>query len=218
MFTLNLTEESNPKKPRIDKQLFNDVLTEQRTFVESHESQRKQLKDKLENKQKEQLELKQELNVLLKQWNMVHDKEDLKNRIVELEDKIAAGNTQEKHLQNMYSELLKKLENEMTRFEARLNEERQKWQKALDISKQEKILLELKMKEQMEKWREEQQAEWKSKMENRVKEEKNIQAQLLTEKIELEEKLKKTEKALKDKEIKSRSIRSHNGILFFLII
>ncbi|XP_047345262.1 E3 ubiquitin-protein ligase RNF8-like [Vespa velutina] len=212
VFTLNLTEETNPKKQRIDKQLFNDVLTEQRTFVESHESQKKELKDKLENKQKEQLELKEELNILLKQWDMVHDnKEDLKNQIVELEDKIAAGNNQEKYLQNMYSELLKKLENERTRFEARLNEERQKWQEALDISKQEKVLLEIKMKEQMEKWREEQQAEWKNMMENRVKEEKNIQAQLLTEKIELEEKLKETEKALKDKEIKSVSVRSQNA-------
>ncbi|XP_046814106.1 E3 ubiquitin-protein ligase RNF8-like [Vespa crabro] len=211
VFTLNLTEETNPKKQRIDKQLFNDVLTEQRTFVESHESQRKELKDKLENKQKEQLELKEELNILLKQWDMVHDKEDLKNQIVKLEDKIAAGNNQEKYLQNMYSKLLKKLENERTQFEARLNEERQKWQEALDISKQEKELLEIKMKEQMEKWREEQQAEWKNMMENRVKEEKNIQAQLLTEKIELEEKLKETEKALKDKEIKSVSVRSQNA-------
>ncbi|KAL2740280.1 E3 ubiquitin-protein ligase RNF8-like isoform X1 [Vespula squamosa] len=212
VFTLNLTEETSSKKQRVDKQLFNNVLTEQRTFVENQESQRKELKDKLENKQKEQLELKQELNVLLKQWDMVHDdKEGLKNQIVELKDKIAAANNQEKHLQSMYSELLKKLESERTQFEARLNEERQKWQEALDISKQEKKLLEIKMKEQMEKWREEQQAKWKSMMENRVKEEKNIQAQLLTEKIELEEKLKETEKALKDKEIKSESIQSENA-------
>ena len=51
------------------------------------------------------------------------------------------------------------------------------------------------MKEQMKKWKEEQQAEWKNVMENKVKKEKSIQAQLVNEKILLEEKLKETEKA-----------------------
>nr|XP_050852218.1 E3 ubiquitin-protein ligase RNF8-like isoform X1 [Vespula vulgaris]XP_050852226.1 E3 ubiquitin-protein ligase RNF8-like isoform X1 [Vespula vulgaris] len=212
VFTLNLTEETNCKRQRIDKQLFYEVFAEQKTSVETQKSQRKELKDKLENKQKEQLELKEELNVLLKQWDMVHnDKEGLKNRIEKLKDKIATGNNQEKHLQSMYSELLKKFKNEKTRFEIRLSEEREKWQEALDLSKQEKKLVEIKMRKQMGKWREEQQAGWKSLMENIVMEEKYIQAQLLTEKIELEEKLKETEKALKDKEIKSESIQSKNA-------
>ncbi|KAF7411866.1 hypothetical protein HZH66_000762 [Vespula vulgaris] len=180
VFTLNLTEETNCKRQRIDKQLFYEVFAEQKTSVETQKSQRKELKDKLENKQKEQLELKEELNVLLKQWDMVHnDKEGLKNRIEKLKDKIAT--------------------------------EREKWQEALDLSKQEKKLVEIKMRKQMGKWREEQQAGWKSLMENIVMEEKYIQAQLLTEKIELEEKLKETEKALKDKEIKSESIQSKNA-------
>ncbi|XP_043680249.1 E3 ubiquitin-protein ligase RNF8-like isoform X2 [Vespula pensylvanica] len=214
VFTLNLTEETNCKRQRIDKQLFYEVFPEQKTSVETQKSQRKELKDKLENKQKEQLELKEELNVLLKQWDMVHnDKEGLKNRIEKLKDKIATGNNQETHLQSMYSELLKKFKNERTRFEIRLSEEREKWQEALDLSKQEKKLVEIKMRKQMGKWREEQQAGWKSLMENIVMEEKYIQAQLLTEKIELEEKLKETEKALKDKEIKSKSIRSKNGAM-----
>ncbi|KAL2741281.1 E3 ubiquitin-protein ligase RNF8-like isoform X1 [Vespula maculifrons] len=212
IFTLNLTEETNCKRQRIDKQLFYEVFAEQKTSVETQKSQRKELQDKLENKQKEQLELKEELNVLLKQWDMVHnDKEGLKNRIEKLKDKIATGNNQEKHLQSMYSELLKKFKNEKTRFEIRLSEEREKWQEALDLSKQEKKLVEIKMRKQMGKWREEQQAGWKSLMENIVMEEKYIQAQLLTEKIELEEKLKETEKALKDKEIKSESIQSKNA-------
>ncbi|KAF7418178.1 hypothetical protein HZH68_000831 [Vespula germanica] len=180
VFTLNLTEETNCKRQRIDKQLFYEVFTEQKTSVETQKSQKKELKDKLENKQKEQLELKEELNVLLKQWDMVHnDKEGLKNRIEKLKDKIAT--------------------------------KREKWQEALDLSKQEKKLVEIKMRKQMGKWREEQQAGWKSLMENIVMEEKYIQAQLLTEKIELEEKLKETEKALKDKEIKSESIQSKNA-------
>ena len=50
----------------------------------------------------------------------------------------------------------------------------------------------MKMKEQMEKWTEEQQAEWKNVMENKVNEEKSIQPQLVNEKILLGEKLKRT--------------------------
>lgn len=211
VFTLNLTKETSCKKQKLDEELFNNVLIlEQKTLVENQESQKKELQDGLENKQKQQLELKQKFNDLLEQWDIVpDDKESLKDQIVKLENKITANNNQEKHLQNMYSELQKKLENEQILFEARLNEERQKWQKALDISKQEKELLEVKMKEQMEKWREEQ-VEWKNKMKDRIKKEKTIQARLLTEKIQLEEKLKETTKALKDKQIKSESLGSEN--------
>ena len=42
----------------------------------------------------------------------------------------------------------------------------------------------------MEKWTEEQQADWKNAMENKVNEEKSIQAQLVSEKIFLQEKSK----------------------------
>ncbi|KAK2577346.1 hypothetical protein KPH14_003468 [Odynerus spinipes] len=212
MFTLNLTEQNTSKKPCLDGQIFDNVLTEQKTFVKNQESQRKELQDKIQTKQKEQLELKQQLEDLVKQRDTTEgNKDNLKNQITVLENKIEAGDDQEKHLHHLYSELLEKLENERTQFEARLNEERKKWQEALDISKQEKELIEIKMKEQMEKWREEQRAEWKCMMENRVKEEKTIQAQLLTEKIELEEKLKKTEEALKDKETKSKLLQLENA-------
>lgn len=211
VFTLNLMEQNVSKRPRIDDKLIDNVLMEQKTFVKNQESQRKELKDKIETKQKEQFELKQQLEGLIKQQDTAKDdKENLKNQITILENKIEEGNDQEKHLQYAYSLLLEKLENERAQFEARLEEEKKKWQEALDISKQEKESLEIKMKEQMEKWREEQQAEWKNVMESRVKEEKDIQARLMIEKIELEEKLKETEKALKDKEVKLESVQSEN--------
>lgn len=192
------------KKPRIDEKILDTVLIRQKTFSENQESQRKELKDKLEMKQKEQVELKQQLEDLLSQQAVAKDdKENLLKQIAILESKIEMGNTQEQHLHNMYSHLLEKLESERLQFETRLNEEKQKWQEALEMSKQEKETLEIKMKEQMEKWRENQQAEWRNIMENKVKEEKNIQAKLLNEKQMLEEKLKETEKALKEQEAKA---------------
>ncbi|XP_011648276.1 E3 ubiquitin-protein ligase RNF8-like [Pogonomyrmex barbatus] len=194
------------KKPRIDEKILDTVLVKQKTFAESQECQRKELKNKLEINQKEQIELKQQLDDLLSQQAVAKDdKKNLLNQIMVLEDKIKACNAQEEHLNNMYSELLQKLENERMQFEMRINEEKQKWQEALDMSKQEKETLEVKMREQMEKWREEQQAEWKKMMENKMKEEKDIQAQLLNEKNMLEARLKETEKALKAQEAKAET-------------
>ncbi|XP_012228547.1 E3 ubiquitin-protein ligase rnf8-A-like [Linepithema humile] len=194
------------KKPRIDEKILDTVLIKQKTFSENQEYQRKELKDKLEMKQKEQIELKQQLEDLLSQQVVAKDdKENLLKQIAVLESKIETGNSQEQHLKNNYSQLLEKLEKERLQFETRLNEEKQKWQEALDMSKQEKEMLETKMKEQMEKWREEQQKEWRNIMENKVKEEKNIQAKLLNEKSMLEERLKETEKALKEQEARAGS-------------
>lgn len=194
------------KRPRIDEKILDTVLTKQKTFAENQECQRKELKDKLEIKQKEQVELKQQLEDLLSQQTVIQDdKESLLKQIEVLESKIKTGNAQEQHLQSMYSQLLEKLENERQQFETRINKEKQKWQEALDMSKQEKEMLEIKMKEQMEKWREEQQTEWRIMMDNKVKEEKNIQAQLLNEKNVLEERLKETEKALKEQEAKAQT-------------
>lgn len=218
MFTLVAKEEHRTKKPRLDVQIFDNVLIEQKTFAESQECQKRVLKDKLQTKQKEQDILKQQLEQLLKQQCVVRENtDDLKKQTVMLESKIEKGNIQEQHLHQMYAELLEKLENERVQFEKRLDTEKQKWQEALNVSKQEKETLEIKMREQMEKWREEQQAEWKSVMENRVKEEKNIQAQLLNEKTFLEEKLKETEKALKEKETKIE-ISQANGIIIYVIV
>lgn len=213
VFTLNVVEPNFPKRHRTHEELLDNVLTEQKTFVKNQESQKNQLKDEIQTKQREQSELKQQLEDLSKQWNTAEDNnESLKKEIVKLENKIELGNDQEKHLQNMYSMLLEKLEKERKQFKIHLNVERKKWQEALDISKQEKELMESRMKEQMEKWRKEQQAEWTNMLENRVKEEKNIQAQLLLEKIQLEEKLKETEEALKNKEImKTECVRPENA-------
>lgn len=198
--------ESYVKKPRIDEKILDTVLVKQKTFAESQEYQRKELKSKLEIKQKEHIELKQQLDDLLVQQTMAKDdKKNLLKQITVLEDKIKACITQEEHLNNMYSQLLEKLEKERLQFETTINEEKQKWQEALDMSKQEKEMLEIKMKDQMEKWRKEQQAEWKKMMESKVKEEKDIQAQLLNEKNMLEMKLKETEKALKEQEAKAET-------------
>lgn len=196
----------NVKRPRLDEKVLDTMLTQQRTFAESQECQRKELKDRLEVKHKEQLELRQQLEELLSQQVAAKDdKEYLMNQIKALENKIEAGHTQEQNLQGMYSELLQKLENERQQFEIRINEEKQKWQVALEMSKQEKDTLEIKMKEQMEKWREQQQVEWKKMLENKVNEQKTIQARLLNEKNMLEERLKETENALKKQEAKAET-------------
>lgn len=209
IFILDFKDEYKVKKPKIDENILDNVFIEQKTFTQNQECQKKILKDKLQIKQKQQDKLKQ----LLKQQNVSkEDTKDLKQQIILLENKIKHGNIQEQYFQNLYTDLSEKLENERIEFEKKLNEEKRKWQEALNVSKLEKEMLELKMKEQMEKWREEQQTKWKNVMENRVKEEKNIQAQLLSEKIILEEKLKETEKALK-KQAKIETI--NNGIYFF---
>ncbi|XP_043247857.1 E3 ubiquitin-protein ligase RNF8-like [Colletes gigas] len=210
MFTLVIKEEHRSKRPKLEEQIMDNVFIEQETFSKNQECQKRVLKDKLETKQKEQDELKQQLEHLLSQQNATKENtEDLKKQIIILESKIESGNVQEQHLQVIYAELLEKLENERVQFEKRLNDEKQKWQEALNVSKQEKETLEIKMKEQMEKWREEQQAEWKSVMENRVKEEKNIQTQLLNEKTVLEEKLKEIEKTLKEQEAKAETVQNN---------
>lgn len=210
------------KKPKPNKQVLDNVLVERKTFVKNHECQKKVLKDKLQIKQKEQDKLKQQLEQLLKQQNVTEkilrrrNAEDFTKQITTLEKKIEYGHVQEQYLKYRYTELLEKLENERVEFKKKLNEEKQKWQKALSVSKLEKGMLEMKMKEQMEKWREEQQTEWKNVMENRVKEEKSIQAQLLNEKLVLEEKLKITERALKEQEAKVGTVEN-NGTYFFII-
>lgn len=202
------------KKSRIDEKILDTVLVKQKTFAQNQECQRKEIKDMLEIKKKEHIELKQQLEDLLTQQTVAKDdKENLLKQIAVMEDKIKACNAQEGHLKNMYSELLEKLENERLQFEMRINEEKQKWQEALNMSKQETEMLEIKMMDQMEKWREEQQAEWRKMMENKVKEEKDIQAQLLNEKSMLEAKLKETEKALKEQEAKAETSQATlNGI------
>ncbi|XP_043802001.1 E3 ubiquitin-protein ligase RNF8-like [Apis laboriosa] len=166
-------DEYKVKKPKIDENILDNVFIEQKTFAQDQECQKNILKDKLQIKQKQQEKLKQQLKQLLRQQNITkEDTKDLKHQIILLENKIKHGNVQEQYLQNMYTDLLEKLENERIEFEKKLNEEKQKWQEALNVSKLEKEMLELKMKEQMEKWREEQQTKWKNVMENRVKEEK----------------------------------------------
>ena len=110
----------------------------------------------------------------------------------------------------MYAELLpkllsQKLENERIEFERKLNAEKQKWQEALNVSKVDKKTMEMKMNEQMEKRTEEQQAEWKNVMVNKVNKEMGIQAQLVNEKILLEEKSKEKAMLLEEKLKKTKS-------------
>ncbi|CAD1468064.1 unnamed protein product, partial [Heterotrigona itama] len=210
LFILGTEDEHKIKKAKLDEQILDNVLIEQKTFAESQECLKKIVKDKLQIKQKEQDNLKQQLEQLLKQQGITNENtEDLKRQITVLKKKLEHGNVQEKYIKHMYAELLEKLENKRNEFERKLNEEKQKWQEALNISKLEKEMLEIKMKEQMEKWREDQQAEWKNMMENKVKEEKSIQAQLVNEKTLLEEKLKETEKALKEQEAKVRAVQNN---------
>ena len=52
----------------------------------------------------------------------------------------------------------------------------------------------MKLKEQVKKWTKEQQAKWKNLMEYKVNEQKNIQAQLVSVKIFLQETSKEIKK------------------------
>ena len=63
----------------------------------------------------------------------------------------------------MYPELLEKLGDERIEVEKKLNTEKQKWQETWNVSKLEKEMMEMKMKEPMEKWSEEQQVECNGK-------------------------------------------------------
>lgn len=196
------------KKPRLDEKLFDSMLIKQKTFAESQNCQRKELEDKLETKHMEQVWLRQQLQELLSQQTAAKDdKENLMREIATLKSRIQAGNEQELNLHSAYSELTAKLENERQQFELRINVEKRKWQEQLDMSKQEKETLETKMREQTEKWREQQQEQqrWRAIMEGKVNEEKNVQTRLLNEKNALEERLKETERVLKEQEAKAET-------------
>ncbi|KAG7213739.1 hypothetical protein KM043_002971 [Ampulex compressa] len=194
------------------KKLLNAVLTEQQIFSKSQERQKKEFQDKLDAKLKEQVALKQQLVDILEQRDTeTDDNKDLRGQITTLENRIETGNAQKQHLQDVYNKFLEKLESERVLFESKLNDEKQKWQKALDMSKQETETVEVRMKEQMARWREEQQAEWRNLMEDRVREEKNIQAQLLDEKMTLEKKLEETKEALKKQEAMPKTLETRKN-------
>ncbi|XP_012286356.1 E3 ubiquitin-protein ligase RNF8 [Orussus abietinus] len=209
VFTVDAKEVNRElKKRRADKQVFNHILLEQKTFLETNQVQRKELENKLEAEQKKQQELKLKLKELLESQDVGSD--DNHQRIDTLKRNIEAGNIAESLLRKSYYELLEKLKDERLKFEARLNDEKQKWQEALDSSKQEQAALETNMKKQMESWRAEQEVEWKKVMENSIKEEKTIQSKLLDEKLLLEQKLKEMEEALRESEAKASMLLTQN--------
>lgn len=201
------TKPYSAKRLRLDNEMLDSVFAQQDSFAINQETQKKHLQDQLQNKQKEQVELKLQLQCLLKhQKDSMESTDDLKKQIGWLKSKIEMGSIQEQRLQNLYSDLLKKLDEERLQFEAKLAEEKQKWEEALNLTKQEKEELQEKMKKEIQCCREELQAKWQSEMETRVKEEKDIQAQLLNEKTLLEQKLKETEQALRDQETKTEQV------------
>ena len=208
VFALNIKSDQALKKPRLEGHLFDDVLNEQKSFVAAQETKRKDLEDQLQEKQKEQIHLQEELDRLRKEKET---SQELSKQIAALEQKIESGNVVEKELQNKYRELLNKLEEEKWKFEERLAEEKRKWEEALEASKQEKETLEISMKEQMEEWKIKQQEEWKNKMNSLVLEEKNMQDKLLNEKTLLEQKLKEMEDTLKQKENVIQRVPSENS-------
>ena len=209
-FALSIKSEQVSKKPRLDGQMFDDVLNEQKSSVAAQESKRKDLEDQLQEKQREQIELKEELDRLRKEKKI---SQELSKQIAALEQRIETGNIVEKELQNKYRELLLKLEEEKHKFEERLAEEKRKWEEALEASKHEKESLEISMKEQMETWKS-QQEEWTTKMNSLVQEEKSIQNKLLNEKILLEQKLKEMEDVLKQKETVPQQVPFENSKIY----
>lgn len=209
VFQLHPKSHSDSKRQKLDRCLEETVLTQQKTFAQTQETKRKELEERLQTKQNEQIELRAKLDELLRNQELAQDKtQDLNNKILDLQNQIKTGNEAELQLQISYNDLLMTLETERQKFEDRLNEERKKWQTALDTSKQEKEQIEKSMREQMDKWREQQQAEWAVVMENLVKQEKTAQERLLNEKTQLEQKLKETEDALKEQAALTEQLQS----------
>ena len=85
---------------------------------------------------------------VLSTYNEVVNSPEAQNLKTVLEKKIEHGNVQEQYIKYMYAELLKKLEDERIEFERKLNAEKQKWQRALNVSKLGKEMMEMKMKQQ----------------------------------------------------------------------
>lgn len=190
VYRFNLVGNRKSKKPRLENEQMLDVFMRQKTFAENQECQKKVFTDELQVKQKEQDELKQRLETLLKEQDVTKDSaEEYKKEITTLECKIEEKNVQIQSLYTQFEELLKKLDDERRQFEKELKDEKEKWQRALNVTKLEKEMLELKMT---------------SLMENKDKEEKD-KSKLLEEKIFLEKKLQETEKALKEKEAKEEA-------------
>ena len=209
VFTLS-AKLNQAKRLCVDQSLLDTVLTQQKEFAASQESKRKELEEKLQTKQSEQNELRVQLEKLLKNQELAHDEtQGLNKQIADLQNQIKTGNDAEIQLQQMYGHLMSTLEQERVKFEERLNEERRKWQEALYLSKQEKETVEKNMREQIENWRQQQQAEWAVVMEKLVQQEKITQQQLLSEKTQLEQKLKETEDALKEKSAIAEELRSN---------
>ncbi|XP_043474751.1 E3 ubiquitin-protein ligase rnf8-A-like [Leptopilina heterotoma] len=198
VFALNIKSGPITKRPRLEEKLLDDVINEQKTFMNEQEAKRKELEDQLQIKQREQNSLKEELERLRKEKEIT---QELNKQIEILEQKIESGNEVEKDLHGKYRNLLDRLEEEKKLFEEKLADEKQKWEEALNASKQEKEILEVNLREQMEEWKVKQDEEWKTKLNSVVNEEKNAQDKLLTEKNLLEQKLKEMEETLKQKEM-----------------
>jgi chromosome segregation ATPase len=219
-FMLNKNNIESIKYPRLEYKdcELDNVLYKQRLFVEGQENQRKKLETQLSTRQEEQEQLKRDLEKLLQDQKITktHNKE-LNNEITELQKKIELGNSAELELQGKYRDLLNKLEDERIKYEKKLVEEKERWQKVLQETKQEKEKLEMSMIEQMEEWREvlekKQQEEWQHKIDNLLQEEKNIQIKLQDEKQLLEHKLLQMEKTLEEKE----KVKEDNGEHLLLI-
>ncbi|XP_034940751.1 E3 ubiquitin-protein ligase rnf8-like [Chelonus insularis] len=195
-----LDDQPQKKRAKIEETIFHDEIAKQKLFAEEQEAKRKELEQQLKLQQNEQEKLKAHLEEVLKNQQATEGKNEEQNELIRcLEKKIESGNEIESKLKENYEHLLNTVELQKQKFETLLNEERQKWQQTLDMTKQEKTLLEKKMLEDMAVWRQNQHAEWTSVVNDIVKREKEIQYQLSNEKAILEQKLRDTQTALEEK-------------------
>lgn len=125
-YTFTLVEREHcVKKACIEKAVYH-ILVKQKAFAASQECERKEVKDTIQVKQKEEDALRQ-VSDLLQQSVAKNDEEDLLKKIAMLEGKVQTSI------------------DERLQYEKSMNEEKQKWQKTLHMRKRQIKMFKRKM-------------------------------------------------------------------------
>lgn len=212
-FEINEKSDNEPlaKKRRITTPAEIDlthIVMRQKTFEESQQLERDNLAERMKAKHNEQLELRNELEKLLKdRETALGEKDHLNKQINSLEKNIEDVKVAEMNLEKLNRELSERLDKERHEFEVKLNEEKQKMEKALEISRKEREILENNMREELERLKNEQEIECK-KLTESLTEEKKTAEKLQSEKVEFAQKLKSMEDALVKIEAKANELQT----------
>ncbi|XP_011300844.1 E3 ubiquitin-protein ligase RNF8 [Fopius arisanus] len=198
LYTLKMCpkgDDPEVKRARMAEKVM-EVSARQKIFEERQEAQMKEMEDKILLKQKQTEELTTRLDDLRRQKEAVQGESlEKNNQIKVLEEQIKISKDNQVQLQDSLKQLVNSMTEERRRFEERLTEERNKWQEALDMTKQEKEVFEKNMAEQMKNWKEQQLST------------------VVKEKEALQKKVEETEKALKEQTAVAEQFRNQSVLL-----